>query len=92
MKKKLESPVLLIFILLACVVLGTYVGEAFVALAESNETFRFLRFLGEGYTFGLTSPVTLDLIAIAVTLGLAVKFSICSILFMILGVVIYRKL
>jgi len=91
-KNGLLGVILLVFILLACIVLGGFVGELFVDLAEGNSSLRFLEFLGRGYVFGLTSPVTLDLIALSLTIGFSLKFSIMSVVFMVIGVVIYRKL
>lgn len=83
---------LLVFILMACVVVGSFVGEAMVEVAANNDSLGFLDFLGRGHTFGLTSPVTLDLIAVSLTFGVSLKFSIMSVLFMVLGVFIFRKL
>jgi len=91
-KNGIVGALLLVFILLACIVLGSFVGELFVDLAAGNSSLSFLGFLGRGYEFGLMPPVTLDLIALTLTFGFTLKFSIMSVVFMVIGVVIYRKL
>ena len=51
----------------------------------------FLWWLGYGQTFGLTSPVSLDLSVIQITFGLTFKINIASIVGLIIAIVVYRK-
>lgn len=75
--------ILLIFILSGLVV-GGLLGE----LASKID---FLWWLGYGQSFGLTSPVELDLSIIKITFGLALKINISSIVGIILAIFIYKK-
>ena len=49
-------------------------------------------FLSFGETFGLTSPVILDLGILCITFALTIKITIASIIGIILGIIIYRLL
>ena len=75
--------VLLIFILSGLVV-GGLLGE----LAGRVD---FLWWLGYGESFGLTTPLELDLSIIRITFGLVFKINIASIIGMVLAIFIYRK-
>lgn len=79
MKKK-NNWICLILILTG-IVLGGFIGSLF----DSS-------WLNYGQSFGLTSPVTLDLGILIITFGLTIKITICSIIGMIIGIVIYRML
>ncbi len=76
--------VLLIFILSGLVV-GGLLGE----IAGSVD---WLWWLSYGQSFGISTPVTLDLSVVIVTFALTFKISISSIIGMILAIVIYRKI
>ena len=76
--------ILLIFIL-SGLVLGGLLGE----LAGKVD---FLWWLSYGQSFGLTSPLQLDLSVIQITFGLVFKINISSILGMILAIFVYRKI
>ena len=58
----------LILLLLAGLVIGGFIGE----WLSSYPTFSFLNY---GKTFGLTSPLILDLNVLVLTFGLTVKFN-----------------
>lgn len=75
--------ILLVF-LLSGLVLGGLLGE----LAKSVD---FLWWLSYGESFGLNTPITLDLSVIAITFGLTFKINIASIIGMAIAVFIYRK-
>ena len=75
--------VLLVFIL-SGIVFGGLIGEI-------SSNIDFLWWLSYGNSFGLTSPVTLDLSVITITLGLSFKLNIASILGMFFAILIYRK-
>lgn len=74
----------LILFILSGIVIGGLLGE----LASKVD---FLWWLGYGESFGLTSPLELDLSVIKVTFGLVFKINIASILGMALAIFIYRK-
>ena len=81
--KKLKKWILLLFVL-AGLVVGGLLGE----LASKVD---FLWWLGYGESFGLTSPLELDLNIIKITFGLSFKMNIASIIGMALAIFIYRK-
>lgn len=66
-------------LILAGIVLGGFIGSAF---PDS--------FLNYGESFGLTSPLVLDLGIIVLTFALTIKITIASILGVIIGIVVYR--
>lgn len=75
--------ILLIF-LLSGLVLGGLLGE----LASKVD---FLWWLSYGESFGLTSPIELDLNVITITFGLWFKINIASIIGMAIAIFVYRK-
>lgn len=70
-----------LLLILAGIVLGGFIGNMF---PDS--------FLSFGQTFGLTSPVILDLGILCVTFALTIRITIASIIGIILGIIIYRFL
>ena len=70
--------------ILSGIVIGGLLGE----LASQVD---FLWWLGYGESFGLTSPIELDLSVIRITFGLVFKINIASIIGMALAIFIYRK-
>lgn len=75
----------LFLLILAGVVLGSFIGH----MAGSVSA---LSWLDYGKTFGLTSPLTLDIGVIVLTFGLSIHFSIASIIGIILAAIIYHFL
>lgn len=75
---------ILILFILSGLVIGGLLGE----LASKVD---FLWWLGYGESFGLTSPLELDLNIIKVTFGLVFKINIASIVGMIIAVFVYKK-
>lgn len=73
----------LFLLLLAGIVLGGFLGE----LASQVS---FLSWLGYGQSFGLTSPIVLDLGILILTFGLNIKITIASIIGVLIAIVIYR--
>ena len=73
----------LLVILLCGIVLGGYLGT----LASKV---RFLTWRSYGNTFGLTSPVVLDLGILVITFGLTITINIASIIGLIIGIIVYR--
>ena len=70
--------------MLSGLVIGGLLGE----LASKLD---FLWWLGYGESFGLSSPLELDLNIIKVTFGLVFKINIASIIGIALAIFIYRK-
>ena len=75
----------LILLVLAGLVIGGFIGE----WLSSYPTFSFLNY---GKTFGLTSPLILDLNVLVLTFGLTVKFNLASIIGIVIAFIIYRRL
>ncbi|MBO5389832.1 MAG: DUF4321 domain-containing protein [Lachnospiraceae bacterium] len=75
----------LLIILLSGIVLGGFLGYL-------CRNVSFLSWLSYGQTFGLSSPVVLDLGIMVVTFGLTISINIASIIGIIIGIIIYKKL
>ena len=75
--------ILLVF-LLAGLVLGGLLGE----IASKID---FLWWLSYGESFGLASPIELDLNVITITFGLRFKMNVASIIGMAIAIFVYRK-
>lgn len=75
--------ILLLFIL-SGIVIGGLLGE----LAGKVD---FLWWLSYGQSFGLSSPVQLDLSVVQISFGLMFKINISSIIGMIVAIIVYRK-
>lgn len=75
----------LFLLLLAGVVLGGFI-------AHLTQNIPALSWLNYGQSFGLSSPVTFDAGVFVVTFGLTIKFTIGSIIGIILAAFAYRKL
>ena len=78
-----------IWILLVFILSGLVVGGLLGELAGKID---FLWWLGYGESFGLTSPLELDLNIIKITFALAFKINISSIIGLVLAVFIYKKI
>ena len=75
---------ILVLFILSGLVIGGLLGE----IAGQID---FLWWLGYGQSFGLTSPIVLDLNILQLTFGLSFKINIASIIGLVIAVVIYRK-
>ena len=69
--------------LLAGIVLGGFIGTLTAGVP-------FLSWLNYGQSFGLTSPVVLDLGVLVLTFGLTIRITIASIIGVLLAILIYR--
>lgn len=78
--------VYLILLLLICGLAGGAIGEAL------GENFKSLIFLKKYYTIGMPTPVTLDLKLIALNFGVNFKVNILSLIGMLVGFFIYKKM
>ena len=74
----------LVLFILSGLVIGGLIGE----LAGHVD---FLWWLSYGQSFGLSSPIVLDLNILQLTFGLMFKINIASIIGLIIAVVLYRK-
>lgn len=78
-----------IWILMIFILSGLVVGGLLGDLAGNVD---FLWWLGYGESFGLTSPLELDLSIIKITFALSFKINISSIIGLILAIFIYKKI
>lgn len=78
-----------IWILLIFILSGLVIGGLLGELASRVD---FLWWLGYGESFGLTSPLELDLSIMKITFALAFKINIASIIGLILAIFIYKKI
>lgn len=76
---------ILIVFLLSGLVIGGLLGE----LASKVD---WLWWLSYGESFGLATPIELDLSVITITFGLMFKINMASIIGMALAIFIYRKI
>ena len=76
---------ILLPLLLSGVVLGGFVGD----LAQ---TVPWLSWLGFGQSFGLDSPLIINLGVLVVTFGLTIRITMAGILGVVLALVIYRMI
>lgn len=75
----------LFLLILAGIVLGGFVGS----LAEGMP---YLSWVNYGQSFGLDSPIILNLGILVITFGLNIKITIASIIGVLLAILIYRTL
>ena len=73
----------LLLLMLAGIVLGGFIGT----LTQNIEGLSWLNY---GQSFGLDSPIVLNLGILVITFGLSIKITIASILGLILAAFIYR--
>lgn len=73
----------LLLLMLAGIVLGSFVGT----LTQNIPGFSWLSF---GQSFGLDSPIVLNLGIMVITFGLTIKITIASILGLLLAGIVYR--
>lgn len=83
--KKSHGTAVLIILLLCGVVLGGFIGS----LAGGTGAFGWLDY---GQTFGLSSPLVLDLGVVALTFGLTIRISVAGILGVCAAFLAYRLL
>ena len=75
----------LFLMILAGIGLGGFIGM----LAEGVPA---LSWIGYGQSFGLESPITMNLGILIISFGLSIKITIASILGVVLAIIIYRFL
>ncbi len=77
-----------IWILMLFILSGLVIGGLLGELAGQVD---FLWWLSYGQSFGLTTPVELNLSIVQVTFGLMLKINIASIIGLIIAILVYRK-
>ena len=77
-----------IWILLIFILSGLVIGGLLGEIAKQVDG---LWWLSYGESFGLSTPVQLDLSVISITFGLVFKINIASIIGMALAIFLYRK-
>ncbi len=77
-----------IWILLIFILSGLVIGGLLGDLAGKVD---FLWWLGYGQSFGLSTPIELDLSIVQISFGLFFKINIASIIGMIIAVLVYRR-
>ena len=82
---KNKSTWVCILFILAGLVIGGLIGQL-------TEGVNFLWWLSYGQSFGLPTPVSLDLNVITITFGIMFKINIASIVGMAIAIFIYRKI
>ena len=75
----------LLIMLLSGIVLGGFIGMLTANVSG-------LSWLNYGQSFGLESPVVLNLGLLVLTFGLTIQISIASIIGVVLAFIVYRKL
>ncbi len=78
-----------IWVLLVFLLAGLVVGGLLGKLASEVS---WLWWLAYGQSFGLESPLVLDLSVLKLTFGVAFNINVASIIGMILAIFIYRKI
>ncbi|MCD7824495.1 MAG: DUF4321 domain-containing protein [Clostridiaceae bacterium] len=73
----------LFLLLLAGIVLGSFIAQAASGISA-------LSWLNYGKSFGITSPLKLDLGILVLTFALSIKITIGSIVGVIIGIIIYH--
>lgn len=84
MRRRSSKNTWALFLLLLCgIVLGGFIGTL-------TKNISALSWLSYGQSFGLDSPLVLNLGVIALTFGLSIKITIGSIIGMLIGALAYR--
>jgi hypothetical protein len=81
----------LVLMMLAGIIVGSFIGELLYNVASAVPSVSFLKFLGYGHRTGFET-VTVNLIAVVVSFGVEINFNICGVIFMIIAILIYRRL
>ena len=78
-----------IWILMVFILSGLVIGGL---IGEFTKDVDFLWWLSYGQSFGLSSPIELDLNIVQISFGLMFKINVASIIGLIIAVFIYRKI
>ena len=77
-----------VWILLLFILSGLVIGGLLGDLAGKVD---FLWWLSYGQSFGLSTPLEIDLSVVQISFGLMVKINIASIIGVIIAILVYRK-
>lgn len=80
---------LILLVVVTGIIVGAFLGELMGALLPGGF---WQTFLTHGPTLGLTSPVTLDLRFLSLTLGLALKVNLVAVLGVLVAAFVLRRL
>lgn len=75
----------LFLLLLAGIVLGGFIGSL-------TENISYLSWLNYGQSFGLDTPLILNLGILVITFGLNIKITLAGIIGVVIAIVVYRAL
>ena len=78
-----------IWILILFILSGLVIGGL---LGELTKDVSYLNWLSYGQSFGLSSPVVLNLNILEITFGLMVHINIASIIGVLIAIFVYRKI
>ncbi len=78
-----------IWILMVFILSGLVIGGL---IGEFTKDVDFLWWLSYGQSFGLSSPIELDLNIVQISFGLMFKINVASIIGLIIAVFIYKKI
>ncbi|RHV65914.1 DUF4321 domain-containing protein [Clostridium sp. OM02-18AC] len=76
---------ILLLLLLAGIVLGGFLGEA-------TKSISLLSWMNFGQSFGLDTPLVLNLGVLVITFGLTIRITMASIIGVVIALLIYRYL
>ncbi|MBQ8185133.1 MAG: DUF4321 domain-containing protein [Lachnospiraceae bacterium] len=82
---KAKNGWVLLVLMLAGIVLGGFIGMLTADIS-------WLSWLDYGQSFGLESPIVLDLGLLVVTFGLTIRISIASIIGVVAAIFVYREI
>ena len=85
MRKGKNSPWALLILMLCGLVIGGFIGML-------TKDISWLSWLNYGQSFGLSSPIVLDLGVIVLTFGITISITMASIIGVLFAVLIYRFL
>ncbi len=78
-----------LWILLLFILSGLVIGGL---LGELAKNVNFLNWLSYGQSFGLSTPIELDLNVVKLTFGLMVNINVASIVGLLIAIFVYRKI
>lgn len=78
-----KNPWVLLVLMLAGIVLGGFIGT----LTQNVESLSWLNY---GQSFGLDSPIVLNLGIMVITFALSIKITIASIIGLVIAAIVYR--
>ncbi len=85
MRGQTRSVWVMVLFILAGVVLGGFIGSVFDGVPA-------LSWLSYGSTFGLSSPLVVDIGVLTLQFALTIRFTVAGIIGIIIALLVYRKL